>query len=86
MGGAQDQLDSQQPFQGLQAAADGRLGGIHLPRRGGERPGLYDTNIGAHQLNAIYTLLSFHFLLPIRATYNRFTTSPATAPAAFREK
>ena len=36
MGGTQDQLDSPQPFKGLQAAADGRLGGIHLPRGGGE--------------------------------------------------
>lgn len=31
MGGAQDQLNPQQPFKGLQAAADGRLGSVHLP-------------------------------------------------------
>lgn len=36
MSGAQDQLHPQQSFQGLQAAADGCLGGIHLPRGGGE--------------------------------------------------
>lgn len=61
MGGAQDQLNPQQPFKGLQAAADGRLGSVHLPCGGGERSGLYDADIGAHQLNAVYTLLSFHF-------------------------
>ncbi len=40
MGGAQDQLNPQQPFKGLQAAADGRLGSVHLPCGGGERSGL----------------------------------------------
>ncbi len=54
--GTQQEPRPKQIFQRFQPTADGRLGGIHLLRGGGERATLNNAHKGMHQLHAVYTL------------------------------